>query len=113
MFKNKWVRIMAEHGSDGVWHQGGGAADSDDLPISEALKKRLAFWNFEYGKTIDPILTERMGEEPFDVVAFSAEGLALANAIKTEAPDWTIEYFDESKESWLTVGLSADVEHPS
>jgi hypothetical protein len=32
-----------------------------------------------------------------DIYSFSAEGLAIAKAVKAELPDWTVIYHDEAK----------------
>jgi hypothetical protein len=36
-------------------------------------------------------------DDPFDICQFAAEGLAIAQAIKAELPDWTVIYFDIEK----------------
>jgi hypothetical protein len=36
-------------------------------------------------------------ETEIDLDAFDAEGRAIARAVKTELPDWSIVYFDEAE----------------
>lgn len=84
---DKWVRVMADHSSDGFWQRDGVMMSDTDLPISAALLERHRAWCVWFDNQ----------DESFDVAGFSAEGLALAKAIKIELPDWTVLYFDESK----------------
>jgi hypothetical protein len=109
MFESKHVCIMAEHGCDGVWEPGGSAGDLEALPISVALKDRFGSWISEYGKLVDPVVTQRRGLAPFNIVSFAMEGLAIANAVKAELPDWKVEYFDEVQKAWTTAILNISV----
>jgi hypothetical protein len=64
--------------------------------VSADLLKRLLAWQGWYNHFEWP---EGFSEAPpgFDIDSFSAEGLAIAKAVKTELPDWTIIYHDEAK----------------
>ena len=92
MAKCQWIRVMAD--SEGLWRSDGTAMMLSDLPVSEALKDRLKAWGDCYYENERLPESERM---KFDLVAFAAEGLAIAKSIKTELPDWTVIYFDESR----------------
>ncbi|WP_063812538.1 hypothetical protein [Burkholderia cenocepacia] len=92
----RWVRVMADYSSNGIWAQSGGSAELEYLPVSVALHQRLAAWCVWYEKN-DDYLPEEERKANFDYAAFSAEGLAIAKAVKAELPDWTVVYFDEAK----------------
>lgn len=88
----RWVRIMAVHGSEGVWRMDGTEGVLDDLPVARSLRDRLDAWQAVYDEHDD------MDEAAprLDVDAFAAEGLAIARAVKAALPDWTVVYHDEA-----------------
>ena len=88
---HKWVRILADSSADGVWEKGGGATSADALPVSAGLILRIREWQSWYDREEDD-----WGIFRGDVIAFSAEGLAIARAVKAALPDWTVVYFDEA-----------------
>lgn len=71
-FSDRWVRIMADYCSEGVWDSEGCGCSVDDLPLSDGLRAAIR-------------------------AEFSAHGLALARQVKAELPDWTVIYFDEEQ----------------
>ena len=83
----KWVRVMADYCSDGLWDHEGTMMGRDSLPISTQLKTRHEQWCLWYEKNTKNV--------PFDYSEFSKEGREISHAIKTELPDWTVIYFDE------------------
>lgn len=87
----RWVRIMAEVCTDCVWNIAGEGCLADGLPVSAVLRQRMFTWQDWYDRDYD----EEDG--PFDRVAFAAEGLAIARAVKAELPGWTVIYHDESR----------------
>ena len=89
----RWVRIMAVFGSEGVWQMDGTEGALDDLPVPKALRDRLDAWQAAYDDHDD------MDEAAprLDVARFSAEGFAIARAVKAALPDWTVMYHDEAK----------------
>lgn len=93
---DRWVRIMADYCADGMWDRDGAGGFAPDVPISTALRARIGEWCATYDKT-DLYLPVEMRKVPFDMEAFCAEGLAIARAVKSELPDWTVVYFDEAK----------------
>jgi hypothetical protein len=97
----RWVKVMAEYSSSGLWDSNGTHADEDFVPMSEALKARLKAWCLWYEKNEDYLDTP---DPAFDYVSFSAEGFAIAKAIKAELPDWTVIYFDEAKMPGIAKG---------
>lgn len=89
---DRWVRVMCDYGAGGLWVKSGEAIWPIDLPVSNETRDRLAKWQ-DWFEECPP--DGRPSQ--FDVVAFSAEGLAIAKAIKAELPHWTVIYHDESR----------------
>lgn len=90
----RWVRIMADTAAEGVWDCRGTSGCADELPIPADLVERLLRWQVWYDRSE----ADEGGFDPaFDLDAFSAEGLAIAHAIKAALPDWTVLYFDEAR----------------
>lgn len=92
----RWVRVMADYLSTGLWGPSGASVEVERVPMSDALKARLAEWCDWYEFNEDYLPAEAR-KHAFDHEKFSAAGLELAKAIKAELPDWTIVYFDEFK----------------
>jgi hypothetical protein len=88
----RWVRIMCDYSADGVWHSDGASGCAEGLPVEEALIERIRQWQAWF-ETYEP-WEDNPAE--FDIEAFSAEGLAIAKAVKAALPDWTVIYFDEA-----------------
>jgi hypothetical protein len=70
----------------------GGSCGIDDLPVSKELRDRIMEWQDWYERS--PLY---MTDEWDDLDIFSAEGEAIARAVKAELPDWTIVYHHEAK----------------
>lgn len=83
---HKWVRVMCDFASEGVWSKDGAACSIEELPVSVGLRKLILEWQAEYEQ-----------ENGHVVERFSADGLAIAKAVKAELPDWTVIYFDDAK----------------
>lgn len=62
------------------------------LPVSDEIKVRLRKWQDYFDRYNQSYLPPEERETQFNVLAFSAEGLAIAKAIKAAPPD-----FDESR----------------
>lgn len=90
--RHRWVRIMCDVSADGVWDLEGRACDSDDLPIAPDLIERIRCWQEHYEAIENSLEDGRDGNWQ----AFSAEGFAIARAVKAALPDWTVIYFDEA-----------------
>lgn len=93
------VRIIADYCSRG--YRLSGAAADDVLPVSAELAARLAAWNDRFETQCDPVAYEDISGKRFDFVAFAAEGLAIAKAVKRELPHWTVTYWDEAVDWYL------------
>lgn len=78
-----------------LWDSTGDLLFYEDLPITDALKVRLKAWE-NWASDYEDFLP-REKRAPFDLKGFTASGLDIARALKTELPDWTIIYCDEFK----------------
>lgn len=94
--KDKWVRVMTDYSSDGLWAKDGCAVDDQELPVSTELKQRLSVWCANYEKSEFYLPPEERRNGQFDLIAHGKEGRDIARAIKAELPDWTVVYFDEA-----------------
>ena len=83
----RWVRVMADYGSAGLWDHDGAPLNPNRLPLSSKLRERLTRWCVRF---------QRSFEREIDLDAFAAEGHAIARAVKAELPDWSIVYFDDA-----------------
>jgi len=96
----RWVQVMAEILSGGVWDASGCGRWPEDLPISAALRRRIERWTAWHdeldARNIDfpkPAHWEMRSDMP--IAAFNAEGRAIARALKAELPpDWTVVAVD-------------------
>lgn len=92
----KWVRVMADYSSDGIWGKDGAGECLDDLPVSAELKKRLAAWQRQFD------------DEALSEPEFSIEGLLIAQEIKKTLPDWTVVYFDNAASDRIEMWTGGD-----
>jgi len=108
----RWVRIFTDVYCEGLWDKRGHSRDVVDLPVSQGLRDRLLAWqvvsddweyvysewverNYGCGGPDRPDLKQAEPMPFFDWDAFSAEGWAIARAVKAELPDWTVIFYDE------------------
>ncbi|MCP5363742.1 MAG: hypothetical protein H6905_00650 [Hyphomicrobiales bacterium] len=97
------VRIVADYCSKGYQILEGDPVNAgDELAVSEALKSRISAWSDLYDAHCDPKAYEDVSGMRFDFVAFAAEGAAIARAVKRELPGWTVTYWDESLDWYLS-----------
>ena len=95
------VRIMCDYCAEGVWGiNSGGAWSVEELPVSQPLRSRILAWQ-KWHDSQDATLDR---DPSFDVDGFTAEGLAIARAVKGALPDWTVVYFDEAACQWAERG---------
>jgi hypothetical protein len=94
------VRIVADYCSRGYQLADGDARALGELPVSAELLDGLARWNDRYERC-DPRDYEDVSGKSFDFVAFAAEGLEIATAVKRALPGWTVLYWDESLDWFL------------
>lgn len=94
---SKYVRLMADHCSSGVWDKDGVNIDIDSLPIHFWLKTMINEWQAKYDHECNDWMDEEEAAKcPFDYKTFSKHGYALAVKLKQNLPDWTVMYFDEA-----------------
>lgn len=92
------VRIVADYCGNGYQL----IESAGTFPIDAALRERLHRWNERYEAHCDPLHYEDVSGAGFDFVAFAAEGLAIARAVKRRLPQWTVTYWDEALDWYLS-----------
>ena len=95
------VRIVADYEANG-YQLDQEARAKGELPVSAALKDRLSAWNDEYETCCRPAAYEDVSGMRFDFVAFAAKGLEIAKAVKRELPGWTVTYWGEALDWYLS-----------
>ena len=95
------VRIVADYEGNG-YQLDKEARARGELPVSEPLKDRLSAWNDEYETCCRPGAYEDVCGTRFDFVAFTVKGLEIARAVKRELPGWTVTYWDEALDWYLS-----------
>lgn len=90
------VRIVADYGARGYVLVDEAARRYGVLPVDEDLLAAIDAWAASYDAGCDPLAYEDLSGKRFDFIAFAAEGLALACAVKRALPGWTVTYFDEA-----------------
>lgn len=95
------VRIVADYCSSGYQLADREARAFGTLPVDDALLARLAAWCDRFDRGCDPRAYEDLSGSRFDFVAFAAEGLDIARAVKRALPRWTVLYWDESLDWFL------------
>jgi hypothetical protein len=98
------VRIVADYFSPGYQLADEAARALGELPVDGDLLARLGAWNDRY-EACDPPDYEDVCGMRFDFVAFAAEGLEIAKAIKRALPGWTVFYWDEALDWFLSRDL--------
>jgi hypothetical protein len=84
----KYVCLMADFCSSGVWNEDGVSMCISEVPMHFWLKQMIDDWQAWYDR--------EAGSTDFDVTTFSKHGYALAVKLKQNLPDWTVVYFDEA-----------------
>lgn len=95
------IRIVADYCSSGYQLGVADGGRGDGPPLSDDLTQRLAAWNARFEDRCHPLAYEDISGSSFDFVAFAAEGLELARAVKRELPGWTVTYWDEALDWFL------------
>ncbi|HET8688534.1 MAG TPA: hypothetical protein VFM18_18125 [Methanosarcina sp.] len=92
----KFVKLMSDYSSSGLWHSDGVMMEASDLPVSKDLQEQIAEWVREYD-LYNTSYRGEVSEDQFNLGWHSAQGIDIAKNIKRELPDWTVFYFNE----WL------------
>lgn len=94
----KYIRVMADYCSAGLWGYDGIMVEAIDLDLPNTIAKRLDAWQRWHDRDNQDYLEESVRSKEFDTMTFSLEGLRIAQAIKAYlGDDWTVIYFDEEK----------------
>ncbi len=119
VFPQRWVRVKGEVLGESVWNKRGECCCPEDLPVPAAIVGRLIAWGASwdawesrrFGRAHDGIPYPK-DEEARDIDAISAEGFAIALAIKRALPDWTVVYFDDNRSAWWRKRAADEPEPP-
>lgn len=94
----KYVKVMCDYLSTGVWDKNGRSMSVGNLPITFWLKQMIEEWQVMYD-TQDIVEQVINGEyicvSYLDIVEFSKIGYAIAVKIKQQLPDYEVFYYDE------------------
>lgn len=112
MINEKWVRVMFDYSSSGLWEEGGCMMEPSDLPVTQELKSKINSWVNLYDKhewEAESINMKYDGETEFsdddknrlnelDILCEEdfKKGILLAIEIKAQLPDWTVKVFNNS-----------------
>lgn len=96
------VRIVADYCARGYQLLDDDARAEGAFRISEGLRARLSSWNDHFEDNCHPGDYEDVSGMKFDFVSFAKEGLEIAKAVKRELPGWTVIYWDESLDWFLS-----------
>ncbi len=91
MTNDKYVLIMADYMSDGLWDREGRLMEQQQVPASPQTLKKIQEWVYEM-EAHDPLDHWFISEEFNE---WNYQGRELASQLKRELPDWTIIYFDK------------------
>lgn len=94
----KWVRIMCDFSATGVWDKDGCSCALEELPVTPIVKIMIEGWQAWYECSIGCAETKW-----FDPKAHAAFGLFVARLVKSDLPEWTVIYFDESSAEGETL----------
>ena len=95
MNKLKYIKLMADYSSSGVWERSGSNVSLSDFYLSENLQKEITDWS-DYYEINDDWMPKKERRKPiFDLKSFSIVGLSIAKKIKEELPSYQVMYFDE------------------
>jgi hypothetical protein len=95
MTTDKYIRIMADYSSTGIWARDGIMLNIEDIPeLPFWWIPRLKAWTEKYEDN-DDYMEDSQNDFPYE--EFAAEGLELALSLATTLADWEIWYFDENE----------------
>ena len=90
---DRWLKVWAESSTDGLWDAQGQMIFSDDLPLTQETRERLAAWCRWIDDFEDFLPASRRSPPVFPLDDFNAEGLAITEIVRRELPDWTVVYY--------------------
>ena len=87
--KPKYIKIMADYYSSGLWDEDGINLDTSTLGLSSEILGKLKIWNQRYDDADCDFIWEEFGQ-------FVINGENIAASIKRLWPKCQVEYFNES-----------------
>lgn len=91
MGEEKFIRLMADYASDGIWNGRGSGMDIGLLPISQSLRSAITDWCLDY-EASQFYLEPALQTVDFDVDSFNARGEDLARRLSVELPGWLVTH---------------------
>jgi hypothetical protein len=104
LFKPKYLKVMADYSSTGLWRADGCNVDPENYNLSAETLKLLMAWCDLYEYNDDYLDPNQRKQPTFDIKTFSEQGLQVSEAIKKDLPDYMIVYFDETTHKLITIG---------
>lgn len=90
----KYVRIMPDHCSSGVWNIKGSNVDEEDLPVTSDLHTRIKAWQLKFDCT-DWYTNSKENDEVYREIVM--ENLAIAIEVAKQLPDWTVVMYNDNE----------------
>lgn len=111
--ETKWVRIMPDWCSSGIWDTNGGNCDESELPVTQELIDRIIAWQkrFDSQEVYLPPTIESE-QEAEDIMV---ENLLIAIEVAKQLPDWTVVinnsdgFFDLETDQYRNAVVTADM----
>lgn len=91
---SKYVRIMLDHCSTGLWNIKGYNVDEEELPVTSDLIVRIKAWQCIFDN-IDWHTNSAEHSEVYKNLCY--ENLAIAIAVAKQLPDWTIVIYNDGE----------------
>ena len=108
MKNNKWVRVMFDYSSSGLWHEDLIMMSPEELPVTVDLSERIKKWVAIYDKHSweEDVLSQKLNtnkESKSKLAQLQAlciehfnTGVMLAVEIKKQLPDWTVMVYNDN-----------------
>jgi len=104
----KYVKLMADYSSSGLWGHDGIMIHDSDLPVSDILKKKILQW-VQWYEPSQYFLSPEERTVNFDLKSFSKIGEEIAKEIKLELPSWIVIYWNEEYADIFDVSKDRDL----
>lgn len=113
LVKSKWVRIMPDWCSSGIWDKNGANCDESELPVTSELIERIKAWQLRFDK--QDIYLEPTVESEEEAENIAVENLLIAIEVAKQLPDWTVVVhnggtFDLEQDQYRNSVITADME---
>jgi hypothetical protein len=84
----KWVRIMPDWCSSGIWDRNSGNCDESELPVTPELISRIQEWQKRWDSQEVYLAPTLESEEEAEWII--TENLLIAIEVAKQLPDWTV-----------------------